>query len=299
MVTVFITNKIESNMQRFLMFFICAFLCVSAVLSQINPVISPAGNIPKLTIPVTISGKIKVVDSLKNANVNAGAILKAFIPQYTPQFQEQLVEQLIILRHAGFTSKETIPVVVAEYPNITKPVLYKIFFAYGHRINFAMHLLPWWPWDIEKNLNEAFGMNKNEPTAAKMLKDSKLNFETVFAYYARLMNEFTVPNCWKGLPGMSVEYIPENWQIKYNLYTFLQAGYSANEIYDAMKKNGYRSDIWLVGFCNANELVGTPVETIARILKADYIYGEELSRILKLTQGYNKPADILKALQAN
>lgn len=286
-------------MRQISLLFMCICFAKATAFSQVTLPNTQIANIPKITIPTNLSGKIKVVDSLKKANINAGAILKAFIPQYTPQFQDQLVEQLIILRYAGFTSKETIPVVMAEYPNITKPILYKIYYAYGHRINFSMNLAPWWPWDLEKQLNEAFGVNKSEPTTAKMLKESKLNFETVFAYYARLINEFTVPNCWKGLPGMSIEYIPENWQIKYNLYTFLQAGYTPNEIYDAMKKNGYRSDIWLVGFCNANELVGTPVETLARILKADYIYGEELSRILKLTYGYNKPADILKALQAN
>ncbi|MBI5373499.1 MAG: hypothetical protein HZA79_15855 [Sphingobacteriales bacterium] len=275
-------------------------------IAQVTPVVNPVMTLPKLTIPASFAGKIKLVDSLQKAKAPDGAILKAFLPQYAAQFQQQLIENLLLLDQASMDNgnvwfsrrvPELITTVRREYPEITRPVIYKIFYAFCYSKKPSFFDL-FWPWDMEKALNISYGQNAGDNTAPKYLKEANLGMDVVFSYYAYKTTLFTDPWVTSGMPN----YSPEEFQgltVKSTVYKFLSGGFSPAEIYDAMRRGGYRSDYWLIGYCFANSLYGTPVETVARILKKDYITDTELVRILGQSSDYKKQENILKALQAN
>lgn len=287
-------------MKRIIIFYSCALLLAQPVYSQLT--------FPKLTIPVSFSGKIKLADSLQKAKAPDAAILKTFLPQYSPQFQDNLIEALLVLDET-FTSEnandpniwfqkrlpELIRMVRTQYPEITRPMIYKIFYTFCY--SRKPELFSWlWPWDIEEILNIAYGQPKSEPTGPKYLKEAKVPVETVFSYYAYKTTIITDP--WIS-SSTTTTTSTDQYSVKSTVYKLLRGGYSPAEIYNSMRMGGYRTWFWIIGFCYANSLIDTPVETIARILKNDRITNDELSSILSQVPEYKKPANQLKAQMAN
>ncbi len=284
-----------------------ALLLVQSLQAQVTPVVSPAANVPKLVIPATFAGKLKLADSLQKLKTPTGVMLKTFLPQYSPQFQDQLIEALLALdmaltsenaadlNHYFFNRiNDLILAVKTEYPSITRPVLYKIFYTLCY--SRKPELFTWgWPWYIEEALNMSYGQNRSDLTAPKYLKEAGVPIGTVFSYFAYKTSLVTDPMVSKYLTDTPVD----RFSIKTTVYSFLSAGYSPAEIYTSMRNGGYRSDIWIMGFCYANSLYATPIETVARILKNDRITGNELARILSMIPDYKKPENILKAQMAN
>lgn len=280
--------------------------------AQVTPVVSPAANVPKLVIPATFAGKLKLADSLQKLKTPTGVMLKTFLPQYTPQFQDQLIEALLALDMA-LTSEnaadlnhyffirinDLILAVKTEYPSITRPVLYKIFYTFCY--SRKPELFTWaWPWFLEESLNMSYGQNRSDLTGPKYLKEAGVPIGTVFSYYAYKTSLVTDPMVSEKITGSSAGTSTiDRYSIKTTIYSFLSAGYSPAEIYTSLRNGGYRSDIWIMGFCYANSLYATPIETVARILKNDRITGNELARILSLIPDYKKPENILKAQMVN
>ena len=281
-----------------------AFLMAQTVQAQINPVISPAVTAPKLVIPASFEAKVKLADSLQKAKAPAGAILKTFLPQYTPQFQDQLIETLKVLystkKGNGEYTYSLVDIALAtksEYPEITRANMYKIFFTFYNRINLSQQF-DLWPWVVEWVLNEIYGNTYSDHTGPKYLKEANVSPTVIFSYYAPNTNVLTESVCLYTYdnknPGSLVEV-----QIRTTIYKFLKGGFTPQQIYDLIKNAGYRNKMWIQNFCGANSLFGTPVETVARILKNDYFTNDELSKILSQVSEYNKPENLLKALQAN
>lgn len=278
-------------------------LLVHSVNAQITPVVSPAASVPKLVIPVTFEAKVKLVDSLQKAKAPAGAILKSFLPQYTPQFQDQLIETLRVMYDTkkengqyAYEFGDLIPAVKTEYPEITRPTMYKIFFAFYNRISISKHF-DLWPWLVEWSLNESYGKEVFEHTGPKYLKDAGVSPSVIFSYYAPWTNLLTESMCLYTFstrnPGGLVEL-----QIRSTIYKFLKGGFTPQQIYDLIKNAGYRNKLWIQNFCGANSLFGTPVETVAKILKNDYVTNDELAKILAQISDYNTPENMLKAQMA-
>lgn len=175
--------------------------------------------------------------------------------------------------------------------------MYKIFYAFCYSKKPSFFDL-FWPWQMEKALNTSYGQNPGDNTAPKYLKEAKVGIEVVFSYYAYKTTLFTDPWVIAGSSTYSHETY-QGFTVKSTVYKFLSGGFSPAEIFDAMRRGGYRSDYWIIGYCFANALFGTPVETVARILKKDYINDDELIRILSQVSEYKKQENLLKALQAN
>jgi hypothetical protein len=278
-----------------------AIVLTSAVQSQIT---TPVLNTPKLTIPATFAGKLNLVDSLQKTKASAGVILKVFLPQYTPQFQDQLIENLRVIYATkkangsyNYNFQDLILAVKTEYPNITRANMYRIFFALYNRINLSQQF-DLWPWLTEWILNESYGDSFQEHTGPKYLKEANVSPAVIFSYYAPQANVLTESICLYTYsnknPGALIDV-----QVRNTIYKFLKGGFTPQQLYDLIKNAGYRNKMWIQNFCGANALFGTPVEIVARILKSDYIDNDELSKILSSISEYNKPENLLKALQAN
>jgi hypothetical protein len=298
-------------MQKIIKLLVVGFLLVQSLQAQVTPVVSPAANVPKLVIPATFTGKVKLADSMQVIKTPIGVMLKTFLPQYSPQFQEQLIEALIVIDQAlrsnnmnesnyWFENRapELIRTVRTQYPEITRPMIYKIFYTFCYSRNPAV--FSWvWPWLIEEKLNESYGQQKSDPTGPKYLKEAKVPVETVFSYYAyktALMTDPSDPSA-NSRTTSSEDY--DKYSVKTTVYKFLRGGFSPTEIYTCMRNGGYRSKFWIVGFCLANSMIETPVESVARILKNDRITGDQLTDILSQVPDYNKPENLLKAQMAN
>ncbi|HRG23444.1 MAG TPA: hypothetical protein PLL23_03595 [Chitinophagaceae bacterium] len=292
-------------MKKTSLIFLSLIVLSSSIEAQVTPVVSPAANIPKLVIPATFAGKLKLADSLQKLKTPTGVMLKTFLPQYSPQFQDQLSENLVIIAKTQWSAdykvsyKETIrqlfTVVRAEYPQITRPNMYRIFYKMSYSI-FDLRLD--WAWQLDEELSTLYGDQRHYLilTGPKYLKESKMDLSETFSYYLGpadvyfFVHILAVPLSDDTLRKYSPQTI---------VSSMLRAGHTPELIYDYMKKNGCRVGIWLIGFCKANAEVSTPVETVARILKKDYFTNEELVYLLSNTPGYNSPASLLKAQQAN
>ena len=291
-------------MQKIIKFLVVALLLVQSLTAQVTPVVSPAANVPKLVIPATFAGKLKLADSLQKLKTPTGVMLKTFLPQYSPQFQDQLIEVLRVMfvtkkgnTQTNYELSDLISAVKTEYPEITKPNMYKLFFTFYTRINISFEF-QLWPWIIEWNLNKSYSNDIYEHTGPKYLKEANVSPAVIFSYYAPHTNVLTESVCLYTYdnknPGSLVEV-----QIRTTIYKFLKGGFTPQQLYDLIKNAGYRNKMWIQNFCGANSLFGTPVETVARILKNDYFTNDELSKILSQVSEYNKPENLLKALQAN
>lgn len=287
-------------MKRFIPLLLCTVIFSQAVIGQVNTNV----NVPKLSIPASFEAKVKLADSLQKAKAPAGAILKTFLPQYTPQFQDQLIETLKVLystkKENGlytYSIANLVQATKSEYPGITRANMYKIFFAFYNRINLSQQF-DLWPWLVEWILNEAYGNTYSDHTGPKYLKEANVSPVVIFSYYAPLTNVLTESICLYTYsnkdPGGLVDV-----QIRNTIYKFLQGGFTPAQLYDLIKSSGYRNKLWIQNFCGANSLFGTPVETVARILKNDYFTNDELSKILSQVSDYNKPENMLKAQMAN
>jgi hypothetical protein len=282
------------------------FLLVHTVNAQVNPVVSPAANVPKLVIPATFAGKLKIADSLQKLKTPAGVMLKTFMPQYSPQFQDQLSEALLLIaktqwsnNHSqGFneTVGQLINTVRTEYPQITRANIYKIFYKMSYSL---IELRGNWAWLLDDLLSVSYGEKKNYLilTGPKYLKEAKLDISEVFSYYSGTADFYFF------LKVVGTYPVNQDTLRKYSPQTIvggmLQAGYTPEVIYEHMRKSGLRIGDWLMGFCKANAEALTPVETVARILKKDYYTNEELVYLLSYVPGYNSQANLLKAQQAN
>ena len=280
-------------------------LLVNIVNAQVTTVVSPAANVPKLVIPATFAGKLKLADSLQKIKTPAGVMLKTFLPQYAPQFQDQLSESLVIIAKAQWsadykvsykqTIRELFNIVRAEYPQITRPVMYRIFYKMSYSI-FDLRMD--WAWQLDEELSTLYGDQKHYLilTGPKYLKEAKMDLSETFSYYSGPADAYFFVH-------ILTTPLNEDTLRKYSPQTIissmLRAGHSPELIYDYMKKSGYRVGIWLGGYCKANVEVSTPVETVARILKKDYFTNDELVYLLSNIPGYNSPASLLKAQQAN
>jgi hypothetical protein len=300
-----VTPSKKQHMKKRTVSLLLAVVLSLTVQSQVT---APVLNAPRLTIPATFSGKLKLADSLQKLKTPAGVMLKAFLPQYTPQFQDQLIEALLVVDNAitiedpadpgywfFFRVNDLIQAVKTEYPTITRPVMYKVFYTLCY--SRKPELFSWtWPWFLEESLNTSYGQNKSDLTAPKYLKQAGVPITTVFSYYAYKTTIITDP--WiSNKETMTADR--DRYSIKTTVYNLLTGGYTPAEIYTSMRNGGYRSEIWVSGYCYANSLFATPVETVARILKADRITGDELGRILSQIPEYKKPENLLKAQQAN
>jgi hypothetical protein len=295
-------------MQKIIKLLLVGFLLIQSLQAQVTPVVSPAANVPKLVIPATFTGKLKLADSLQKLKTPAGVMLKAFLPQYSPQFQELLIEALIVIDQAlksddmkepnyWFENRasDLIRTVRTQYPEITRPMIYKIFYTFCYSRN--PDFFSWaWPWLIEEKLNESYGQQKSDPTGPRYLKEAKVPVETIFSYYAYKTALMSDPSA--NSQTTTSEYF-DQYSVKTTVYKFLRGGFSPAEIYNCMRNGGYRSKFWIIGFCFANSLVETPVESVARILKNDRITGDQLTGILSQVPDYKKPENLLKAQMAN
>ena len=294
-------------MRNIITLLVVTSLMTFSVQAQVTPVISPAASAPKLLIPASFSGKLKLADSLQKLKIPAGVMLKTFLPQYSPQFQDKLIDALLVLDQTLMTDQmkdpnfwfdnravELVQTVRTQYPEISRPMLYKIFytFCYSRKPDF----LAWtWPWQIEEVLNQSYGQQKSDPTGPKYLKEAKVPVETVFSYYAYKATLITDP--WVSTETTTAKR--DQYSVKTTVYKLLRGGYTPAEIYSCMRNGGYRSSFWINGFCFANSLIETPVETVARILKNDRISDDELVAILSQVPEYKKPENLLKAQMAN
>lgn len=280
-------------------------IAVTLTFTVQSQVTAPALNAPKLTIPATFAGKLKLADSLQKLKTPAGVMLKNFMPQYTPQFQDQLIEDLIIVAKVQwelnneygyrYIIKDLVNTVRTEYPQITRASIYKIFYTMCYKMFF---LVPTWGWDLDEVLAVAYGERKHylSLTGPKFLKEANVDISTVFysySGYANVYQQLAAPEF--KLPADTIR--------KYSAQTLisnmLRAGYTPDVIYDHIKKSGLRDKYWVEGFCKANVEVGNPVETVARILKKDYISDAELVYLLSSVPGYNSQENLLKAQRTN
>lgn len=292
-------------MQKIIKLLVVGFLLVQSVQAQVTPVLSPAAGVPKLVIPATFTGKLKLADSLQKLKTPAGVMLKTFLPQYSPQFQDQLSESLVIIAKAQWSAdyrvgyKETIRqffnVVRTEYPQITRPSMYRIFYKMSYSI-FDLRMD--WAWQLDEELSTLYGDQRHYLilTGPKYLKEAKMDLSETFSYYSGPANVYFYVH-------ILATPLNEDTLRKYSPQTvissMLRAGHTPELTYDYLKKSGCRVGAWLTGFCKANVEVSTPVETVARILKKDYFTNEELVYLLSYIPGYNSPASLLKAQQAN
>lgn len=280
-----------------------AVVLAFAVQSQVT---APVLNAPRLTIPATFAGKLKLADSLQKLKTPAGVILKTFLPQYTPQFQDQLSEALMLIaktewsnNHShGFneTVGQLINTVRTEYPQITRANIYKIFYKMSYSF---LELTSNWAWMLDELLSAAYGEKKNNLllTGPKYLKEAKLDASEVFSYYYVTADLFVLSqvfDCYSFNQDTLRKYSPQTI-----VGGMLHAGYTTEVIYEHMRKSGLRSGNWLMGYCKGNADALIPVETVARILKKDYFTNEEIVYLFSYVPGYNSPANLLKAQQAN
>jgi hypothetical protein len=270
-----------------------------------SQVTAPVLNAPKLTIPATFTGKLKLADSLQKLKTPVGVMLKTFMPQYSPQFQDQLAEALMLIaktqwsinHNLGFneTVGQLINTVRTEYPQITRANIYKIFYKMCYTM---FELRADWAWGLDELLSVSYGEKKSYLilTGPKYLKEAKMEASEVFSYYSGTADVYFFVHI------LAVP-LPEDTLRKYSPQTLisgmLRAGYTPEVIYEHMRKSGFRVGTWILGFCKANAELVNPVETVARILKKDYYTNEELIYLLSYVPGYNSPASLLKAQQAN